>query len=197
MSVAAAILAGGAGRRMGADKATLVVQGTALARRVAAVAAAVADPVVLVAPAGHPARSLGLPALTDPGRGPLAALAAALEALDAGHVLALATDHPALRPELLELLLELRASAPAVACRGPGGFLEPLVAVYERAPVLAAARAAEDHSLRGLLAAVGARILEPPEWRAADPDGRSFTDLDTPADLDAWLGGVRGGAPGQ
>jgi molybdopterin-guanine dinucleotide biosynthesis protein A len=189
MTVAAAILAGGAGRRMGADKATLVVDGTAMARRVAAVAAAVADPVVLVAPVGHPATAVGLPVVTDPGQGPLAALAAALDALQAEHVLVLAADHPGLRPELLALLLELRVGAPAVACRGPGGFLEPLVAVYERAPALAAARGrgAGDGSLRGLLAAVGARVLEPPSWRPADPDGRSFTDLDTPADLAAWL----------
>ena len=186
MSVAAAILAGGAGRRMGADKATLVVEGGAMASRVAAVAAGVADPVVLVAPDGHPARSLGLVTVTDPGEGPPAALSAALGALAAEHVLVLAADHPALRPELLALLIGLRRSAPAVACRGPGGFLEPLVAVYERAPALAAARAGA-RTLHGLLAAVGARILEPPEWRAADPDGRSFTDLDTPGDLAAWL----------
>jgi molybdopterin-guanine dinucleotide biosynthesis protein A len=194
LTVAAAVLAGGAGRRMGRDKATLAVAGVAMARRVAAVAAQVADPVVLVAPAGHPAVplgvSIGLPTVADPGSGPLAAVAAALDELTAEHVLVLATDHPGLRLELLVLLLEGRAAAPAVACRGPGGHLEPLVAVYQRAPALAAARArieaGGDQSLRGLLVALGARVLEPAEWRAADPDGRSFTDLDTPDQVQAW-----------
>src|SRR5919198_45330 len=57
--------------------------------------------VVLAAPAGNPAealgRRLGAAVVTDPGAGPLAALAAALAALHAPHVLALAADHPCLQ----------------------------------------------------------------------------------------------------
>ena len=48
--VAAAVLAGGASRRMGRDKATLAVGGVELASVALAAAARVADPVVLVAP---------------------------------------------------------------------------------------------------------------------------------------------------
>ena len=196
MAVAAAVLAGGAGRRMGRDKATLAVAGVPLAERVAAVAAEVAEPVVVVAPAGHPAAglaaSLGLATVTDPGTGPLAAVAAALAELTTEHVLVLAADHPGLRPELLTLLLARRAEAPVVVCRGPGGHLEPMVAVYERSPAVAAARArieaGGDISLRGLLGALGARVLEPEEWRVADADGRSFTDLDTPDAVREWTG---------
>ena len=138
-AVAAAVLAGGASRRMGRDKATMPVGGTPLAGLVLAAAARVADPVVLVAPAGHPARGLAAEAVTDPGQGPLAALEAGLAAVDAGHVLVLAGDHPGLRPELLSHLVGLQGRAEAVACRR-GGRLEPLVAVYERRPALAAAR---------------------------------------------------------
>ncbi len=204
-AVAAAVLAGGASRRMGRDKATLAVGGVALARRAAAAAAAVADPVVLVAPPGHPARTLGLPLVDDAGRGPLAALAAALAALGTAYVLVVGGDHPDLQPRLLGALVAERATAPALACRR-GGLVEPLVAVYERAPTLALAerRLAEggDRSLVGLLTALGARILPEPEWRRHDPDGRSFVDLDDPADLAAFLGapvrptGERGPPPG-
>jgi molybdopterin-guanine dinucleotide biosynthesis protein A len=187
-AVAAAVLAGGASRRMGRDKATLDVDGVALARRVTAAAAAVADPVVLVAPAGHPARALGGPVVADPGAGPLAALAAALAALESRHVLVLAGDHPGLRTGLLELLVAARWQGQAVACRR-AGRLEPLLAVYERAPALAAARArlgGADRSLRGLLAALATRVVAEPEWRPLDPDGRSFVDLDDPADVERW-----------
>jgi hypothetical protein len=45
-----------------------------------------------------------------------------------------------------------------------------------------------DISLRGLLGALGARVLEPEEWRVADADGRSFTDLDTPDAVREWTG---------
>jgi molybdopterin-guanine dinucleotide biosynthesis protein A len=192
---AAAVLAGGASRRMGRDKATLAVGGVELASLVLAAAARVADPVVLVAPDGHPARRLAAPAVADPGQGPLAALAAALGALEAEHVLVLAADHPGLRVELLAHLVALAGEAEAVACRR-GPRLEPLVAVYRRAPALAAARArlagpAGDRSLLGLLAGLRTLVVEEPEWRRVDPDGRSFVDLDNPADLAAWDPGPR------
>jgi molybdopterin-guanine dinucleotide biosynthesis protein A len=188
--VAAAVLAGGASRRMGRDKATMAVGGVELAVRVLAAAARVAHPVVLVAPEGHPARRLAARAVADPGLGPLAALAAALGALDAGHVLVLAADHPGLRVELLAHLAGLAGRGEAVACRR-GPRLEPLVAVYQRAPALAAAGArladpAGDRSLLGLLAGLRTVVVEEPEWRPLDPDGRSFVDLDDPADLAAW-----------
>src|SRR6266508_3772239 len=174
--VAAAVLAGGASRRMGRDKATLPIGG-----------------VVLVAPAGHPAaalaRRLGVGLVTDPGDGPLAALAAGLAALSAPHVLVLATDHPALHAGLLAHLVAERGAGQALACRR-GGRLEPLVAVYEREPALAAARsrlaAARGRSLRGLLADLRTRVLEEPAWRPLDPEGASFLDLDDPADLAAF-----------
>ena len=185
--VAAAVLAGGASRRMGRDKATLAVGGVELASLALAAAARVADPVVLVAPEGHPARRLAAAPVTDPGEGPLAALAAALAALDADHVLVLAGDHPGLR---VELLAHLAARGEAVACRR-GRRLEPLVAVYRRVPALALARArlaapAGDRSLAGLLAGLRTLVLEEAQWRPLDPDGRSFVDLDDPADLEAW-----------
>jgi molybdenum cofactor guanylyltransferase len=191
--VAAAVLAGGASRRMGRDKATMPVGGVELASRVIAAAGAVAAPVVLVAPGGHPAvalaRRLGVGLVADPGAGPLAALAAGLAALATPHVLVLAADHPALRAELLARLLAERGAGQAVACRREGR-LEPLVAVYEREPALAVARArlvdGRDRSLQGLLAALSTVVLEEPAWRPLDPEGISFLDLDDPADLAAY-----------
>ena len=192
---AAAVLAGGASRRMGRDKATLAVGGVALAAGVLAAAAEVADPVVLVAPEGHPARSLHPRVVTDPGEGPLAALAAALEALEAAHVLVLGGDHPGLVAGLLAHLVALAPRGEAVACRR-GPRLEPLVAVYRRAPALAAARArlagpAGGRSLLGLLDDLDTVVVEEPAWRSIDPAGRSFVDLDDPADLAAWERGPR------
>jgi molybdopterin-guanine dinucleotide biosynthesis protein A len=193
--VAAAVLAGGASRRMGRDKATMAVGGVELASLALAAAARVADPVVLVAPEGHPARRLAAGVVADPGEGPLAALAAAFAALAAGHVLVLAGDHPGLRVELLAHLVGLAGRGEAVACRR-GPRLEPLVAVYRRVPALAAARArladpAGDRSLLGLLAGLRTVVVEEADWRPLDPDGRSFVDLDDPADLAAWDAGSR------
>jgi molybdopterin-guanine dinucleotide biosynthesis protein A len=214
---------------MGRDKATLPLDragGAALGRLVLAAAARVADPVVLVAPVGHVAAALageaGVALVPDPGEGPLPALAAALEAVDAPYLLLLAADHPGLRIALLQQLVTraVQRGAPAVACRvGPGGRatqprgpdpgtpgfgrpsgkppmehgLEPLVAVYRRGLALAAARerlrGGPDRSLRGLLGSLHPDVLEEHEWRALDPDGSSFVDLDDPADLAAWQAG--------
>jgi molybdenum cofactor guanylyltransferase len=192
-ALAAAVLAGGSSRRMGRDKATLRVGGVELARGVVEAASRVADPVVLVAPEGHPAAALarrsGLRLVADPGEGPLPAIVAALRAVQAPHLLVLAADHPRLRAALLDLLVAERAGGEAVACRR-GPRLEPLVAVYQRAAALAAAGALlerGERSPRALLAALRTSVIEEPRWRRADPDGASFVDLDDPADLAAFL----------
>ncbi len=202
-SVAAAVLAGGASRRMGRDKATMPVGGVELGRAVIGVAALLADPVVVVAPDGHPAVALatgaGVARVADPGQGPLEALAAALAAPAVGqarHLLVLAADHPDLRVPLLTLLLDQRERGEAVACRR-GPRFEPLVAVYERGPALAAARdllaGGGRRSLQALLGRLRTRIVEEAEWRAADPDGASFLDLDEPGDLAAFRARTAGG----
>jgi molybdopterin-guanine dinucleotide biosynthesis protein A len=201
-SLAAAVLAGGASRRMGRDKATMPVGGVELARRAIGAAARLAAPVIVVAPEGHPAAALASAAgagwVADPGRGPLEALVSALRAVDAPYLLLLAADHPLLRPELLDLLVAERARWEAVACRR-GPRLEPLVAVYERAAALKTTNVmlerGADRSLRGLLGALRTRVIEEPEWRRVDPEGASFVDLDDPADLAAFLDRPGGEGP--
>ncbi|HET6665387.1 MAG TPA: NTP transferase domain-containing protein, partial [Acidimicrobiales bacterium] len=96
----AAVLTGGSSRRMGRDKATLPVEGIAMARRVAdAAAGAGAQRVVVI---GHPVE--GLDHLDDehPGEGPLGGVVTALRWADVDPVVVLACDL-------------LRPSAPAVA----------------------------------------------------------------------------------
>jgi molybdopterin-guanine dinucleotide biosynthesis protein A len=179
---------------MGRDKATLPVGGAELARRAISAAARLAVPVFVVAPAGHPAvalaQAIGAGWVADPGNGPLEALASALRAVEAPHLLLLAADHPLLAPALLDLLVAERHGHEAVACRR-GPRLEPLVAVYQRAAALAAAKAmlgsGADRSLQGLLRALRTRVVEEPEWRKVDPGGASFVDLDDPDDLAAFL----------
>jgi molybdopterin-guanine dinucleotide biosynthesis protein A len=53
--------------------------------------------------------------------------------------------------------------------------------VWRRQAVETAARriAAGELSLHGLAEAVGAEIVEEPEWRALDPSGNAFENLNT------------------
>lgn len=119
MSVAeglgAIILAGGASRRMGSDKAVLDWNGRRAVDRLVDLAAAVGCAFTVVAGADH-----GLPFVPDPpGKGPVGGVLAGVEALKAkgiGRALVLAVDAPTLRPGDLAPLLA--APAPGAAYAG-------------------------------------------------------------------------------
>ena len=85
MRCVGAVLAGGASRRMGADKAFIEIEGLTMVERAAVALRDVGIPVVLVV-GGDRARlePLGLPFWPDlyPGQGPLGAIVTALHALD-------------------------------------------------------------------------------------------------------------------
>lgn len=144
------VLCGGASRRMGRDKARLVVEGRTLLERVVASLETLAGRVLLAS--GTPGRypELGREELADllPDVGPLAGLGAALERIEREpgprieYLLTLACDLPTAAPEALAALLARAREQRAQACllRTPGG-LEPLFAVYHRS-ALAAVRAA-------------------------------------------------------
>lgn len=101
---AGAVLTGGAGTRMGTDKALLAVAGRPMALRVAeALAAAGADPVVCVGGDGRALAAHGLEVVPDaaPGEGPLAAVVTALAALTGRTVLVAACDLVAPDPDAM------------------------------------------------------------------------------------------------
>ncbi|HEY0713530.1 MAG TPA: NTP transferase domain-containing protein, partial [Polyangia bacterium] len=144
--VAAAIVAGGAGRRMGGvDKTKLVIAGQTILERQLAVLKPRFSRVFLVTapPSDNPAPlHTRLPARLHevhdrgaPGRGPLAGIEAALAALSADEdaVVCVAGDMPLLQPALLELVRDQAPAALAVVPRlGRDRRPEPLLARYQR-----------------------------------------------------------------
>jgi len=179
---AALLLTGGASRRMGADKATLVVGGVGLAERTAALLGAVAAPVLEVGP-GYTAlpRTREVP----PGSGPLAAMAAGAAALlerrHRGPVLVVATDLPLLTRAYLLRLADHRADDArcCVVPRDAEGRPQPVCARYSmavlaRAPALVAAG---HRSVMALLARA------PVIWLDGGGDD-ALMDVDTPEDLE-------------
>ncbi len=115
MSRGAVILAGGASRRMGQDKAVLDWNGRRAVDRLAALAAEAGCAWTLTAGADH-----GLPFVPDPpGKGPVAGVLAGLEALRGrglDRALVLAVDAPTLRLDDLRPLLG--APSPGAAYEG-------------------------------------------------------------------------------
>jgi molybdopterin-guanine dinucleotide biosynthesis protein A len=198
-NLSAALLVGGASRRMGRDKAHVPVAGEAGATRLARRLAALCDEVLLVG--GHPppdAPGRRVPDVEGPHCA-LRGLVGALAAAGAERVLVVATDLP-LASEALWLALAAWPEADVVAPRDAEGP-QPLCAVYRREPVLARARAqlAEGSrlALRDLLAGLEVRVLPDAVQRALDPDGSALTNVNTPeelARLEAYLAQRRSAA---
>src|SRR5882757_1061931 len=131
------LLTGGRSRRLGVDKASLVLDGETLAVRSGRRLAAVCTPTLEVGDGGS-----GLPSLREspPRSGPLSALAAAGVALrQRGHhggALLLAVDLPAVEEELLTFLRD-RPGAPTAVPR-VDGHLQLVCARYGPDALLAA-----------------------------------------------------------
>ncbi|HLI31019.1 MAG TPA: molybdenum cofactor guanylyltransferase [Terriglobia bacterium] len=128
------VLAGGASRRMGQDKALLEIKGEPLFLRAANLLKIYVSPVMLLGAPDQYAR-YGFPILQDrwPGRGPLAALLTGLERSVCEWNIFLACDLPFLPREFIELLLrrvqksDFDAVVPQTNCRW-----QPLCAAYRQ-----------------------------------------------------------------
>ena len=197
------LLAGGRSRRMGHDKGSMIFDGQSLLQRAATALAAVVDEIVIVGapgvvlPAVHAPCPLLHVADSVEGEGPLVGLARGLEAAHAPLAVVVGVDMPFLQPALLRLLLErLRADIET-------GVRWVLPIADERAQPLCSAMArdaltilrarieAGDRAPMAVADALHATRLSEEDWRAADPDGLSFLDVDTPEDVAAalaWLG---------
>ena len=128
------ILAGGASRRMGADKADVRLGGRTLLERACACAGGTGYPVVL---AGRERLTDGLPpgiehCADGPGEGPVAGLLGGASRWPGASWVLIACDLPLLTPELLLRLTELANSHPAACAVVPraAGRLHPLSAWY-------------------------------------------------------------------
>ncbi|HKJ25657.1 MAG TPA: molybdenum cofactor guanylyltransferase [Myxococcota bacterium] len=197
-AIEGAVLLGGRSRRMGRDKAGLVVAGVPCAERVARALAEVCDAVWLVG--GEPPEAAPGRRVPDPAgpRCSLRGLVAALDACETEYLLVCATDLPLVTPTFLRAL----AAAPpadAVVPRDAAG-LHPLCARYRvaalRGPAHARLAAGDTLSLRGLLDAVETHPLEGDALAAADPEGRALLNVNTREELrraEAWLAASDGG----
>jgi|UniRef100_A0A7V6DPP7 molybdopterin-guanine dinucleotide biosynthesis protein A len=185
--VTGAILAGGSSRRFGQDKATLQLGGKPLARWVAAaLGPAVAD---LWLVTNHPLQhlSLGLPLVTDlvPFQGPVGGLAAALFYARTPWVLLASADTPLLTPALATALAGAAGSLtrPALVCRTERG-LEPFPGLYAvRLFNRVQDFLKEKRNFMGFLEGIRPSVWPPDSWRAYDPEGASFENVNRPEDL--------------
>ena len=181
MQASGFVLAGGASKRMGQDKALLPYRGTTLVQHVAKT---VRDSIGSVKLIGDPHRlgHLGLPVFPDelPGCGPASGIYTALRMTETDWNLVVACDMPSVSSEILSQLLGRaeHAARNCVAAVGPYGQPEPLCAVYHRRILPLLGRAIRDKRLkmRDLIKEMGA------EWLKVDPS--ALANVNTPAE---WI----------
>jgi molybdopterin-guanine dinucleotide biosynthesis protein A len=183
---AALILAGGDSRRMGQDKAGLVLHGKTLLDHVTATMQQVFPKVVVSV--RQLRGEVEVPQVCDEHQasGPLAGLIAGLAQADTPWVFAVACDMPFVTPAVVLHLATFRDGVQAVV---PviDGYPQPLAAFYAASTLeeMRASLASGDRSLRGVLEKLDVRYVSEAELRECDPQLRSFVDLDTPQDFQA------------
>ena len=188
----AIIMAGGDSRRMGTDKASLLLDGQTLLQSVIATMQQLFPQVVVSV--RQPRAGIDLPQVCDelPNGGPLAGLVASLGKITTPWAFMVACDMPFVVPEVVELLagyrLQHQAVVPVVH-----GHPQPLAAFYAASCLapLRASLAAQQRGLRDVIKQLDVRYVDEAEMLEADPHLRSFFDLDTPQDVEAAMIGVR------
>ncbi len=187
--LAAAILVGGASRRMGAPKAFIALAGEPLINRVLATLRQVAREIFLVGGEPTPYASLRLPHFMDrlPG-GALAGIHSAILNSPYPYTLVVACDMPFLNAPLLRAMAASTAGdlfdviVPTVA-----DYPQGLHAIYGKsclAPIERRLRA-KQRKVIGFHPEVRVDTWDERRWREYDPQGRSFANLNTPAELAA------------
>jgi molybdopterin-guanine dinucleotide biosynthesis protein A len=198
---AAAILAGGRGRRLGGrDKASLPLGATRLIDRQVALLRPLVDELFAVVARSAPPADLGVPIVTDlVDAGALGALYTALVRSPAERTLVVACDLPFLTAAFLRHLLEAAVGVDAAVPRTADGW-QPLCACYTPAGAAVIGRRIEAGALKvvDVLPELRLREIGPQEIRRFDPDGWLLFNVNTPDDYArAQRRAAPAGAPAQ
>jgi molybdopterin-guanine dinucleotide biosynthesis protein A len=200
INAAAIILAGGKSTRLGRDKASEMLLGKPLLQRAIERVEGLVAQCVVVRAAGQvlpdvPAHgSLRVVEDVYSDSGPLGGLYTGLAAVDSALGLVVACDMPLLQPSLLGVLLRQAAGHEAVVpvtAAGP----EPLCAVYSRECLPAVKQRLDDadYKVMNTLQDLNVLYLDEEEWRRFDPEGLSFLNVNTQADLERVAGLILAG----
>jgi molybdenum cofactor guanylyltransferase len=174
-----AVLAGGAGTRMGGPKAIVELAGRPLiAWPLRALAAALGEVVVVAKPGSPLPEGLEVEVWREPDEPahPRAGVVHALAQAAGRAVLVCAADMPLVSAETVSALAAAPAGGAAVVVPRAGGRLQPLLARYEPAALAGLRAAPPGQPLTATVEALAPRVIE---WE----DERPFFNVNSPADL--------------
>jgi len=185
-TISVIVLAGGASRRMGANKALLPVSDQeTLVSRVVANLAVLSDDIVLVSNTPELYADLPVRHTADQfvGAGPLAGLHAGLQAVQRRWAFIAACDMPLIDHRLVRYMVLLTEGYDAVAPRIDQA-IEPLHALYSQdcLPAIEARLKDGQRRMISFYPDVRVRYMESREVAIFDREGRSFANANTPED---------------
>ncbi|GAV21141.1 molybdopterin-guanine dinucleotide biosynthesis protein A [Mariprofundus micogutta] len=180
----AVILAGGESRRMGEDKAAILLAGEPLLNR----AIQSVQPLFehLLISVREPREHLFFPQLCDRGEGggPMMGISTALERVNTPWVFVLACDMPFISAEMICAMSE-RLAEQQVVVAVVDGVVQPLAAFYAKSslPLMSKQIASGDRSLQRLIKQTDATFIDWEDLRPFDSERLSFMDLDSKQDV--------------
>lgn len=184
------LLAGGKSRRMGEDKRFLLVGGQQLYERSLASLRSLFGKVRIVIAQDSPPLSADVPVSRDlvANCGTLGGIYTGLKEADTDYIFVIACDMPFLNSEVINRLVSLKGTTDIVIVRSDHG-LQPTHAVYSRRclPVFEEMVRAGRLKVQDIIGhpSLTVRVVDDGELRGIDPEGRSFLNVNTPADLEA------------
>jgi molybdenum cofactor guanylyltransferase len=180
------ILAGGKSIRMGQDKAFIEVNGVPIILRVLAVLNRLFHETIIVANQKEPYAGLNTPVYRDlaPGQGALGGLYTGLVHSTFQYSFCVACDMPFLNRALIEYLLTRIEQYDAVVPRTSDG-LQPLHAIYSKKCLepIRHLLDLEKTKIMDFYPLIKVGILDEKEFLPLDPEKRSFTNVNTPEEL--------------
>ena len=198
LSVTGVILAGGKSRRMGQNKALLQLGGSPLIAHVIRRMRLVTDELLLITNDHVEYAHLGLPMHSDmiPDAGALGGIYTGLMHASYDAVLCVACDSPFLQPKLLSYLVSILGEYDAVMpytyqtnSTSPNDnqiTLQTLCAAYSKRclPIIEVMLQESELRVHALAERAHIQRVSPEVWQAFDPEGLSFFNINTPADLE-------------
>jgi len=191
----AVILAGGFSRRFGRDKGLVVLAGKPLILHVIDQVSKVADEVLVVVSSEEQKNKFeaileekaNLVIDKDDSQSPLVGAITGFECANAEYSLLLPCDTPLVSTRIVQFLLDICTDRSAAIPRWPGGYIEPLQAVYRTESALTAAKTALKQGKMNMRSMIdnlrGVRYVSMMVLEQLEPELLTFFNVNTPQDL--------------
>lgn len=183
MQITAIILAGGKSKRMGTDKALLVLDGISLLERSVSLCKKLCDTIIISSNnAAH--QKFGFPLVPDEFKdcGPIGGIYSCLKKSETEWNFVISVDSAYVEPDFVSYLMAEIEDVDAIVPFGPRG-VEPLIALYNKKSIPAFEEKIEtgDFRMQNLINSFHSKRIDCKDWTEKYPN--LFRNLNRPEDM--------------